>query len=86
MVLDALLPVLGEITQQFQRLHTYGDVIPVCPDLHSNKHHTCMELLFEDLPSEAMNGSSKGKNTHNKTCEIEAESGSKGSGEQGGRM
>lgn len=76
MVLDALQPVLGEIAQQFQRLDAYGDVILVCPDLHGNKHHTRVELLFEDLPLEAMNGRKterKRKRKRNTGCEFESE-------------
>lgn len=49
-VLDALLPVLGEVPQHFQRPHRDGDLILVCPDLHGNEHYTCVKLLFEDLP------------------------------------
>lgn len=49
-VFDTLLPVFGEIPQHFQRHHTDGDVILVRPDLHSNEHHTRMQLIFEDLP------------------------------------
>lgn len=68
MVLDVLLPVLGKISQRFQRHHTYGDVIPVRPDLHSNKHHACMNLIFEDLPlKQVVNGSNKEKDKKKKT-------------------
>lgn len=49
-VFDALLPIFGEIPQHLQRPHADGDVILVCPDLQSNEHHTCVQLLFEDLP------------------------------------
>ncbi len=65
MVFDALLPVLGEISQHFQWPHADGDVILVCPDLHRNEHHTCMELLFEDLPLKcAVNGRNKEGRRH----------------------
>lgn len=37
--LDALLPVLGEVSQHFQRHEADGDVIHVRPDLHGNQHH-----------------------------------------------
>lgn len=47
--LDALLTIFGEISQHFQRLHTYGDLILVRPDLQSNEHHTRVQLVFEDL-------------------------------------
>lgn len=40
MVFDALLSVFREIPQHFQWPHADGDVILVCPDLQSNKHHT----------------------------------------------
>lgn len=59
-VFDALLPVLGEIPQHLQWPHADGDVILVCPDLHGNEHHTCMQLLFEDLPLKCkVNGRNK---------------------------
>lgn len=48
-VFEALLPIFGEIPQHLQRPHADGDVILVCPDLQSNKHHTRVQLLFEDL-------------------------------------
>lgn len=48
-VFDALQTVLGEIPQHFQRPHADGYVILVCPELHGNEHHACMELVFEDL-------------------------------------
>lgn len=34
--LDALLPVLGEVSQHFQRHDADGDVIHVRPDLYGN--------------------------------------------------
>lgn len=37
--LDALLPVLGEVPQHFQRHDADGDVIHVRPDLHGDQDH-----------------------------------------------
>lgn len=47
--LDALLPVLGEISQHLQRLLTYGYAVFIRPDLHGNEHHSRVQLFFEDL-------------------------------------
>lgn len=64
---DVLLSVLRKISKHFQWLHTDWDLIFVCPDLHGNEYHTCMELLFEDLPSKQP---VKGKNTREKRTTL----------------
>lgn len=38
-LLDALLPVLGEVSQHLQRPDADGDVVPLRPDLYGNQHH-----------------------------------------------
>lgn len=37
--LDALLPVLGEVSQHLQRHEADGDVVHVGPGLQGNQHH-----------------------------------------------
>lgn len=37
--LDALLTVLGEVSQHLQRHDADGDVIHLRPGLHGNQHH-----------------------------------------------
>lgn len=68
MVFDALLPVLGEISQHFERHYTDRDLIFVCPHLHGDQHHTCVQLIFEDLP--LMCETKKGRQKKRQTEEM----------------
>ncbi len=52
MLPDMLLSVFGKVLQHFEWNHTNGNVILVCPDLHSDQHHTCVQVFFKDLPSD----------------------------------
>ncbi len=52
MLPDMLLSVFGKVLQHFEWNHTNGNVILVRPDLHSDQHHTCVQVFFKDLPSD----------------------------------
>lgn len=51
-LLDALRPVLREIFQHVQRLHTDGNLVLVRPDLRGNQNHPCVQVFLKDLSSE----------------------------------
>jgi hypothetical protein len=50
-LLDALRPVLREIFQHVQWLHTDGNVVLVRPYLHGNQNYPCVQVLLKDLSS-----------------------------------
>lgn len=51
-LLDVVLPVLGEVVEHLQRVRVNIDAISVCPSLHSNKNHPGVQLLLVYLGAE----------------------------------
>lgn len=51
-LLDVVLPVLGEIVEHLQRVRANIDAISVCPSLHSNQNHPGVQLFLVYLRAE----------------------------------
>lgn len=51
-LLDVVLPVLGEIVEHLQRVRVDINAISVCPGLHSNENHPGVQLLLVYLRAE----------------------------------
>lgn len=51
-LLDVVLPVLGEIVEHLQRVRVDINAISLCPGLHSNENHPGVQLLLVYLRAE----------------------------------
>ena len=51
-LLDALLPVLHEVTQGEQRVFAHGDPVFRGPGFHGHQHDAGVELLLIDLETQ----------------------------------
>lgn len=51
-LLDVVLPVLGEVVQHLQGVRVNVDAVSVCPGLHSHQHHPGVQLLLVYLRAE----------------------------------
>lgn len=51
-LLDVVLPVLGEVVEHLQRVRVNMNAISVCPSLHSNQNHPGVQLFLVYLRAE----------------------------------
>lgn len=50
MLPDVLLSVFGKVSQHIEWNHTNGNVVLVRPDLYGDQDHTCVQVIFKNLP------------------------------------